>query len=491
MAIFKFDDNDVFINTLESYPEYSFYIVSGAVYIDNHPNLSGSHDMYTIGTGVGNKFGGNTVLGVPEGFISLYEKNINRPSGSIVYPLNEHSGTSNHLGTDAQAIALMGPQHDYQVTSSVVSATDPTGSLIRAYVVKDGPKNSIKAVDDPTYNTAYQFGDLIETRYKLSASISQFFYGEQFGNKLGSEVEGRIPWGIKQYSPGEGQDTYTVPYSIQGILDKYSQKSPHFKMVTTAPIPVRDLATTEMCLIDIPSIFYGKKIKPGSVELNYFVSGSLIGTLKDRGQNGELIQTFLTSSSDTTRPNMSGSVQGIVLYNEGVVILTGSYAMGDTTNSIRYRNHKGGLLSSEVNKWTHFGSGLHQQLPAEYPTAASASFEIKYQGVSQTPTVMMRAQANYGELNWSNNPTYLKKGDLNYDTSTISNYRYIQQDVKIANTTHTQLSGTVPLEQKKETYITKVAIYDDKRNLIGVASLANPVRKTEDRQYTFKLKLDL
>ena len=43
----------------------------------------------------------------------------------------------------------------------------------------------------------------------------------------------------------------------------------------------------------------------------------------------------------------------------------------------------------------------------------------------------------------------------------------------------------------RDSIISKVAIYDEKRNLIGVATLANPVRKTEDRQYTFKLKLDL
>tara|TARA_R110000824_G_scaffold315257_4_gene502382 strand:+ start:8931 stop:10385 length:1455 start_codon:yes stop_codon:yes gene_type:complete len=484
MAIFKFDDNDVFINTLESYPEYSFYIVNGSVYIDNQPNLSGSHDNHYLGA----LYSGAPVLGVPEGYISLYEKNINRGSGSIIYPLNPAS--SSHF-VDTEAITKMGPESEYQIGSRRQSETDATGSLIRAYVIKDGPKNSIKVVDNPTYNTAYQFGDRIETRYKLSASISQFYYATQTGNRL-TGITGRIPWGIKQYSPGEGNYTYTVPYSIQGILDKYSHRSPHFKMVTEAPLPVRDLAKAEMCLIDIPSIFYGKKIKPGTVELNYFISGSLIGTLKDRGQNGELIQTFLTSSSDPRRPNTSGSVQGIVLYSEGVIILTGSYEMADHgTNEIVYIKNDGTATGNERNKWTHFGSGMHQNLPASNVTLPSASFEIKYQGISQTPTMMVMAHAKYGQLNWSNNPTYLKQGDLNLDTSTISNYRYVQQDVKITNTGHTILSGSIPVEQKRETYITKVAIYDDKRNLIGVAALANPVRKTEDRQYTFKLKLDL
>ena len=41
------------------------------------------------------------------------------------------------------------------------------------------------------------------------------------------------------------------------------------------------------------------------------------------------------------------------------------------------------------------------------------------------------------------------------------------------------------------TYISKIAIYDEKKNVIGVAKLANPVRKTANREFTFKLKLDI
>ena len=43
----------------------------------------------------------------------------------------------------------------------------------------------------------------------------------------------------------------------------------------------------------------------------------------------------------------------------------------------------------------------------------------------------------------------------------------------------------------KTTYITKINIYDENRNLLGVAKLAKPVKKLEDRDLTFKLKLDL
>ena len=41
------------------------------------------------------------------------------------------------------------------------------------------------------------------------------------------------------------------------------------------------------------------------------------------------------------------------------------------------------------------------------------------------------------------------------------------------------------------TYISKIGLYDKDKNLIGIAGVANPVKKTEDTSYTFKLKLDI
>ena len=44
---------------------------------------------------------------------------------------------------------------------------------------------------------------------------------------------------------------------------------------------------------------------------------------------------------------------------------------------------------------------------------------------------------------------------------------------------------------QKETYINKIVIYDENKIPIAVANLATPVRKTEDRDFLFKLKLDI
>ena len=440
MAVFKFNENDVFINTLEAYPETSFYIHSGNVAIDSVPDLSGKNQ--------------SNILHVADGHISLYEINIDRPAGQ-------------------------------EISASITA--DGKRSYSNALSI-DGVNN---------YNVIYQPGDIIPVSYNLSGTISQYFYpaaatalGTDFAELTVNNIQngnsapnnGRIIHGYKNAKPEESVNNSTqlghpITYSIQSILNKYSFLSPHFKMKTEKPLYIRDLRTVEMSVISIPSIFYGSKIKKGSVELNYYVSGSKIGTLTDRGRRGELIQTGPFGSTG------SGSVAGLVFYQEGILILTGSWQLGND-NSIDYSGSSGTL-----NKWTHFGSGLHQDNSSS-ENLHSASFSIDFQGTTRIPTMTMLCSAPYSELNWSNNPTFLDKSSSYYGMFGSSSINYVEKETSIANVTHTELINYTP-EQVKETYISKVAIYDEKKNLIGVAKVANPVRKTPDRSYLFKLKLDL
>ena len=100
----------------------------------------------------------------------------------------------------------------------------------------------------------------------------------------------------------------------------------------------------------------------------------------------------------------------------------------------------------------------------------------------------MFAHAPYGELNHSNNPTYFDSSDVQGITS--GSLQYIEQPKKIKNIVDSDFLDVEP-DFKKITYISKVAIYDADKNLIGIAKVATPVRKTEEKQYTFKLKIDI
>ena len=381
MALFKFDKDDIFINTLEAYPEYSFYIVSGSVYLDNMPHKD------------------QTDADVPDGYLSLYEINNNRPVAERIYP----------------------------------------------YVPKAGERESVKSYANANVFSGLTYGADITGSYDLSASISYELHTST---------------------------TRTRVNALRNALDHNKMHSQHYAFSSS----FGNKATQDLGLISIPSIFYGERIKKGSVKLDYYLSGTLIGTLQDEKYNGELIQTGPEGSTG------SGSIAGCILYKEGAVILTGSWTLDSTVI-----NYDGG---DTVSKWTQFGSGLHQNVSA-LTTLPSASFNLQYQGVSHTETLMMMAHAKYGELNYSNNPTYRDRSHPNYaSAATGSNNAYVEAKVPPKNITHTELTDVTP-ELKKETYISKIALYDEEKNIIGYAKVATPVRKTEDRQYIFKLKLDL
>jgi len=90
-------------------------------------------------------------------------------------------------------------------------------------------------------------------------------------------------------------------------------------------------------------------------------------------------------------------------------------------------------------------------------------------------------------LNYSNNPTYIKHNQI-YIPNTGS-YYYKENELEIKNTIETDYEDEPNFE--KQTFITKIGIYDENQNLIAIASLAEPVKKTQNRDLTFKLKIDI
>ena len=201
--------------------------------------------------------------------------------------------------------------------------------------------------------------------------------------------------------------------------------------------------------------------------------------LKDEKGNGELIQT---SPVDSTN---SGSVAGVVLYNEGFIFLTGSWNLHkDTTHAELYD----GTVTSYSPTWQYFGTTGSSVLDTN---VASSSFSLNFSGTNYINTVTMMAHASRGELNHSNNPTYLKSGQSNWLTPQTSSTSYIESDTiqikNIVSSSYAEPTGSF----QKTTYISKIGIYDKDKNLIAIAKLASPLKKTPNRDFTFKLKLDL
>jgi hypothetical protein len=315
------------------------------------------------------------------------------------------------------------------------------------FLPKGSSLNSFKTVSAEQF--AYtQYGEELTGSYPRSSSIAADYYYAQTGFIT-----------EKKHL-----------YALKNTLNSYMHLSRHYAYSSSFGIKGEQALT----LVSIPSIYYGSAIDKGSVELSYYVSGTLIGKLQDINKNGELIQTYGTGS---------GSVAGVVLYNEGFALLTGSWKLDDTFQETLIYNP---APTVDYARWTNWGAGLGQDTNA----TVSASFDLNFEGVNYINTITMLAHADKGELNHSNNPTYVKYQDsfpLPVSSSAgYSEYSYneIKNTVKYPYENYT---GSL----EKHTYISKIGIYDENRNLIGIAKLAKPIKKTENRDFTFKLKLDI
>ena len=327
-----------------------------------------------------------------------------------------------------------------------VDRTESDTGLIYPFVVKNGTLSNFRTISTSDFNSDFLYGDTITGSYPLTSSVSREYF-----------------------SAGPTPPRPHI-YALKNTLNYYKYISKHYAYSSS----LGDKATQELNLISIPSIFYGSSIEKGTIDLKFYISGTLIGRLQDKNYNGELIQTEPYGSPG------SGSVAGVVLYNQGFVILTGSWALDPTT-----RNYLDDITNLVPPSWLFYGVGTNDG--SSSGIIPSSSYDMNFNGVNYIPTVTMLAHADKGELNHSNNPTFIASGKV-VPIFSGSN-TFLEPERTIKNTVKSMYaSPTASFE--KTTYISKIGIYDENKNLIGIASVARPVKKKEDQQYTFKLKVD-
>lgn len=258
--------------------------------------------------------------------------------------------------------------------------------------------------------------------------------------------------------------------ALHTTLDSHIKNSIHYAFTASLGDYNWVKPEQEMMLVSIPSLLYGSRIQPGTVDLRFYYTGTLAAQLTDSNETGELIQTSLGTTTTG-----EGDVAGVVLYDEGFLLLTGSWALNEDSMS----------PVTDNPRWKYFAT---QSVGAENTT-----FEIGFNGTSYTPVMTMFAHANRGELNSSNNPTFLvhsSSADGNDKLLVTGSYMYVENEKRnVQNVVSSSFQDTGSFE--KTTYLSSIGIYDDDRNLIGIAKLANPIRKREKDSYTFKLKVDL
>lgn len=428
MPFREFGKYDLLYNKVKAYPKNEFLIYDSKIYYNGLKHSSG-------------EFG--NLHGTTQGFLSLYELNVDRAIDT---------GTGE----------------------------PPDGSSIYPFITKDGARIAFKTVSTSEFDTTSQFayGDVIKGDYPLTSSIRRRYFSETTNTFTEINNDERFHGSYLKLTSNK-----RYVNAIKNVCNDYIRLSHHYSFndddnpYTSNNDDMGyygwDKSKQEMSFIEIPSIFYGSSIRKGSVSLKFYITGTLAAELVDKNKNGELIQVSGTYDANTN----DEKVAGVVLYNEGFICLTGSWDINS--------NHTDQYVGTDTQnpKWIHFGAGARDG----QENITNSMFSLDFQGVNYIPTITMFAHAPKGEFNNSTNPTVFDiNGDKNY---TNTGKRFIEHNnLDFSKMEHSDYKTTGSFE--KQTYISKIGIYDEKKRLIGIAKLANPVRKTEAREYTFKLKMD-
>ncbi len=398
MSLKKFSKDDVFHNTIVAHPEVEFFVYNRNVYLNRETAVSGNYS--------------NLVNHVPQGHVSMYELNVNRPNAK----------------------------------------------LVNQFTTKDGSRMAFRTISTANFqdSSQHEYGSQMTMALPLSASISRIYVpsGAEFDTLDFQNPAGTSAAANKKYIR-----------ALKNPIQHSNDLSGKFDYGT--------LGTSKVNLICAPSIFYGSEVQKGSVQLDFYVTGALVARLQDTGKNGELVQTFGSGS---------GRTAGIALYDYGIFLLTGSWSL----HSSHQDKYFSGANSSP--SWLSFGTGINEVgTTSAHAVSDHPQYLVKFSGTNRIPTLTMMAHAKLGELNYSHNPTFVQ--NVNQISSSISENAFSEYAGKIKNIKKSNFIGHEE-EFENITYITKIGIYDDDKNLIAIATLANPVKKTEFKEYTFKLRMD-
>ena len=441
MSYRKFGKNDILINTLKANPRSEFYIYSGSIYYNNQNKQQGEYSGHVRMTDTG--------------YVNLYEYNIDKGTADAFSDADRDA----HGG-------FTGPgQNAYSYP----------------YLTKDSTRISLhmtsSAATAVEYATEFEYGDRIEGSYPQYASIKR----EYIATPSSSACDGR--------DKGECGHNYSY-FSLKTLLDHYGTLSEHYKVSSSYGNKDQQVLN----LIHIPSIFYGNKIKPGTVSLRWYVTGTLIAEVTDAKQNGELIQN--SAGVRSSAGGGVGSVQGVVLYNEGFIVLTGSENL-TTLSADRIPLVFGDSVPKDL-KWIYWGAGARDGIQEDTISEMgsiyayrfkSASFGLSFEGETTTETMTLYARALRSQVNYSNNPTFIKYNQKQIEFT--SSHVYEENKERLLKNIVTSSFAGHEEKFRRQVYISKIGVYDEQKNLIGVATLANPVLKDENEDYVFKLKLDI
>tara|TARA_A100001391_G_scaffold79427_1_gene51550 strand:- start:3731 stop:4888 length:1158 start_codon:yes stop_codon:yes gene_type:complete len=165
---------------------------------------------------------------------------------------------------------------------------------------------------------------------------------------------------------------------------------------------------------------------------------------------------------------------GLIFYQAGVAVISGSVFLDEADGGI-INNASGSVrLGNPLEKFAGDagGAGLNFMTGSSISGSADAIRNriksVTFNNTTELNSTVYFARAGHSEFNYSSNPTY------------ISNDAATQSQIRVKNSS---------LDQPVS-YITTVGLYSADNELLAVAKVSEPLKKTPDTELTLRVRLD-
>jgi len=332
-------------------------------------------------------------------------------------------------------------------------------------------------------------GSLLSFHTSSTSTAIQNTYYRQIYNGISSE-----PTSEPQFSIAYGHFFGSGSGDLTGNLNDDTPSRAIYKQYAQLLLPPLDTKftidgadTNHIYVINFNRARFRERLDPGNIEINLAqLSGSSVSNLVHTGSNVKVhatsnqVITLIDDSSITSAAVgetgriyniVSGTIDdgtvffpdktslqhyGLLFPDAGVIVLdadklnlsasfntvTGSGVQGD--NAIKlFKSLSGSVAISPV---------------------AGRNYGLQARSSEQVKSTYYFVRVKNGDFNYSNNPSYVSGSSGNLAYSTFIN--------------------------DPQTYVTTVGLYNTRRELLAVAKMSQPVRKSFTREVLIKVKLD-
>ena len=334
--------------------------------------------------------------------------------------------------------------NDVTTTRTLLHEAIPiTGTIVSGTYASDG---NIKNYSHGIFQSVYD--------YPFLSSSANHIFDLTAGYSSNSSLSGAASvQNSKKINIYNEMSQVLVGYDINGQILEFDQDG-NFAAGSATKIQ-------EAVFVNFARLLTKDEIKKGSFELKVLTGGTPVAptnllTIGDYGAaNAYKINSpageygILYTSSATPSAN---SGVGLLYYQAGVAVLTGSIFDGEY-----------GAPAAVYDT-----ASFNAVLSASFITASADGFRnrvnnIQFNNTTELNSTIYFCRANHNDFNYSSNPTYLSSSKIQVKNN----------------------SSDSPVS-----YITTVGLYSADNELLAVAKLSEPIKKTPETELTLRVRLD-